>query len=354
MKKIVFVMPKLGGGGAERVVSTIIQHINKQKFECSLIVFDGNGDYQNDLPKGIDIKILSGKSLISNVLALIKMLRKLKPNVVFSSMRSTSALLGIIKLLLPSEVKLVLRENNTPSVSIAESRYPWIWKAIYKSIFKNADTIICQSDYMINDFKNKFNFTGDNLVRIYNPVDIEMVKNRSQEGPSPFPDSDKKNVVAVGKLTSQKGYDILLESFAFHKEKNRNINLWILGEGKNYKQYKALSSTLGINNNVHFVGRQENPFIWMKHADLFILSSRYEGLPNVLLEALCLGRPVVTTNHPGGTNEVMSIINSKDRIVDLDWNEHWFENLHIDMEIYKSYFDVSVVVNKYEKLFLRL
>lgn len=351
LKKIVFVMPKLGGGGAERVVATIIKYIDKNKFQCSLILFNGEGDYQNEVPKNVDVNILSKNSLISNSFELIKKIRKLNPDIVFSSMRSISALLGILKIFLPSKVNLVFRENNTPSASIKESRFPFIWKVIYKTVFKKANTIICQSEHMINDFKKEFNFSGKNLMKIYNPLDIEMIKSNSNRGNSPFPNSKYKNVVAIGKMTEQKGFDLLLKSFAKHDDKTKDIQLWILGEGKKYCEYQRLAVSLGINDRVHFVGRQRNPFLWLRYADLFILSSRYEGLPNVLLEALCCGCPVVTTDHPGGTKEVMDIIGYPDRIVELDWDEKWFYKMDGIMNILKKNFEASLVIKKFEKVF---
>lgn len=351
MKKIVFVMPKLGGGGAERVVSTIIRHINKKKFDCHLILFNREGDYQSDIPKSINIEVIKNKNILFFAYELIKKIRKIDPDIVFSSMRSVSALLSVLKLFLPSKLKFVFRENNTPSVSIKESRFPFIWKVIYKTLFKNADTIICQSNYMVNDFKNEFNYSGQNLVRIYNPVDIDMIKKKSENGTSPFSKIPGNNVVVVGKMTKQKGIDILLKSFAKYDERNKDTHLWLLGEGEKISEYQALSNNLGISDRVHFVGRQKNPFIWMRHADLFILPSRYEGLPNVLLEAICLGCPVVTTNHPGGTNEIMEIIDATDRIVELNWDDKWFTDMIVDEEKFKRYFDVFNVITLYEDVF---
>ncbi|WHT49995.1 glycosyltransferase [Sporosarcina thermotolerans] len=162
-----------------------------------------------------------------------------------------------------------MRENNTPSESISESKYPLVWKIVYNTIFKKVDKIICQSDYMVEDFKNEFGFDESKLIRIYNPVDIEMVRQMSMQDPSPFGKEGYKNVVVVGKMMPQKGIDILLNSVAKNKNKLKNVKIWILGNGKYFRDYVKLSENLGITNYVNFVGRQANPFIWMKNADLF-------------------------------------------------------------------------------------
>ncbi|MFD1362327.1 glycosyltransferase [Lentibacillus salinarum] len=350
MKKIAFIMPKLSGGGAERVVSTIIRHINKNEFKCYLILFNTNGDYQESIPKEVNVEELSKRNIIGNSVQLVKIVRKIKPEILFSSMRSISVLLALLKVFFPSTTKLVFRENNTPSVSIKQSRFPWLWRIIYKTIFKYANKIVCQSDFMVNDFRHEFNYTGNNLVKIYNPVDIQMIEKESKKGSSPFPNNNKKNVIAIGKMTEQKGIDLLLKSFANYRERTRDVNLWLLGEGKEQTKYELLAASLGIDDSVHFVGRQNNPFKWMNYADLLILPSRYEGLPNVLLEALCCGCPVVTTDHPGGTNEIMEIIDCPDRIVELNWDKSWFNTLDVKKESFNNHFGLLVVINEYEKL----
>lgn len=354
MKKIAFVMPVLGMGGAERVVSTIIRYIDKEEFDSYLLLFKGEGDYEKTLPKNIRIIVLGQNTLAKNCYKLIKELRLIKPDIVFSSMRSVSAILGLFSFTLPTNTKLVFRENNTPSVSIAESRFPLIWQIIYKTIFRKASTIVCQSDYMLEDFKSTFGFTGENLIKIYNPIDLELINKQIHQKSSPFPKSEFKNVVAIGKMTNQKGFDLLIQSLAESREKDSKIKLWVLGEGKELDNYKRLARILEIEDDVHFVGRQCNPFLWMKHADLFILSSRYEGLPNVLLEALACGCKVVTTDHPGGTREIMEIINCADRIVSLNWSSDWFKPMPINRMKFEDTFHVSKVIKQYEHLFNNL
>lgn len=346
-------MPKLGGGGAERVVSTILRHIDKSKFNVHLILVHNKGDYLKGLPREVNITVLPSSKVRYAATALVKEIRRIRPDIVFSSIRGTSILISLIKPFLPKGTQLFFRENNTPSVSIKESRFPFIWKILYKTLFKNADKIICQSKHMVDDFKKNFGFNTKKMICIYNPVDIDMIEKESNAQPSPFQTSEYKNVVVVSKMMPQKGIDLLITSFAEKKEKVSRIKLWILGEGKYFYSYHQLSKMLEIDDQVIFVGRQENPFVWMKNADLLLLPSRYEGLPNVVLEAMACGCKVMTTNHPGGTREVMELTGNIENIVDeLTWEPTWFiEDSTNSTDKLRKYFSVEKIIKDYEEIF---
>ncbi|MDW0116303.1 glycosyltransferase [Sporosarcina thermotolerans] len=355
MKTIVFVIPKLGGGGAERVISTLVRHIDKKKFKVHLIIVHDGGDYQTDLPVDVNLIKLPVSQVRYAIPSLYLEIRRIKPDIVFSSIRGFSALIALFKTFLPRKTKLVIRENNTPSESISESKYPLVWKIVYNTIFKKVDKIICQSDYMVEDFKNEFGFDESKLIRIYNPVDIEMVRQMSMQDPSPFGKEGYKNVVVVGKMMPQKGIDILLNSVAKNKNKLKNVKIWILGNGKYFRDYVKLSENLGITNYVNFVGRQANPFIWMKNADLFLLPSRYEGLPNVVLEAIACGCPVVSTSHPGGTKEIMELTGNIQGVVEeLTWDNSWFNQNKIKVTELENVFGVKSILMQYEDLLYNL
>lgn len=356
MKKIVFVVPKLGGGGSERVVSTILRYIDKETFDVYLLIIHENGEYEKFLSEEIKIRKLPVSKVRFAAFSLIKEIKKINPDIIFSSLRGMSTILGLIKFFLPKETKMIFRENNSPSVSIADSKFPLIWKMIYKFLIRNiADIIICQSEYMVDDFNKNFSFNKNQLVRIYNPVDIELIKKLSNEGLTPFQEAGYKNVVVVAKMMPQKGIDILLKSIAKYKKRTNKIKIWIIGEGKYFKNYIQLTKKLKITDKVNFIGRQENPFIWMKHSDLVILPSRYEGLPNVVLEAIACGCKVIVTDHPGGTREIMEMTNRSGNIVKkLDWDPKWFETINESPTNFEEIFGVENIIKQYEKVFIEL
>jgi glycosyltransferase involved in cell wall biosynthesis len=157
--------------------------------------------------------------------------------------------------------------------------------------------------------------------------------------------------VAVGRLVFVKGYDILIKSVPQLLQKYPDSQLWILGAGSAEAELKDLCNSYGLTQNVHFCGFQENPYNWLKYADLFVLSSKFEGLPNVLLEAIACGCPVIALEGPGGTREIMEATDQIHRFVSqLNWESSWFEKpLPEISENLTQAFDSMVVTKMYEK-----
>jgi glycosyltransferase involved in cell wall biosynthesis len=141
------------------------------------------------------------------------------------------------------------------------------------------------------------------LVRIYNPVDIELISKLAQSGSNPFP-STGPNLVAVGRLWPEKGYDLLLDCMPVIRTRFPHADLTIVGDGPLEPALQAQQRRLGLDDCVRFVGTQQNPYPFIKHADVLVLTSRYEALPNVVLEALALGTPVVANNCSGALAEI--------------------------------------------------
>ena len=142
------------------------------------------------------------------------------------------------------------------------------------------------------------------IVRLYNPVDIERIRAQAEACASPFVGAGP-HVVAAGRLGHQKGFDMLLDAFAAARARGVVATLTILGDGPDRGALEALAARLRVADAVHFVGFQANPFAYFAAADLFVLSSRYEGLPNVVLEAMACGCPVVAFDCPRGVREIV-------------------------------------------------
>ena len=197
-------------------------------------------------------------------------------------------------------MKCIARESNIPSLI---EKY-FIIKFFYKYCYVNFDSVIVQSDDMYNDLNVNFRIPKSKLIKINNPVDVSHIENKLLETSTTIKKKHNKfNILVAGRLTYQKGFDLLIEELA--KLKNIEFHLIILGDGEDKENLIVLSNRYNLADKIQFKGNVENPYAYMKAADLFILSSRFEGFPNVVLEALVCGTPVLANNCLGGINEII-------------------------------------------------
>ena len=206
--------------------------------------------------------------------------------------------------------------------------------------------------------KLNFHIQNSKTVKINNPVDFDFIEKQSRDALAPQKfSSDFKNVVAIGNLSSRKGFDLLLNVFA--RLKNEKILLHILGDGRDKELLLNFKKELGLEN-VIFHGQQKNPYQFLKHADLFVLSSRYEGFPNVLLEAGACGTYSLANDCPGGIREII-LPNINGEIENIEQPEAFAEkiksilqkkfNRETVKESIRSRFSKDIIFQSYFNLF---
>jgi glycosyltransferase involved in cell wall biosynthesis len=150
---------------------------------------------------------------------------------------------------------------------------------------------------MAEDLVEHFGIPRTSIRHIPNPVDADEIRALS-EGPSPFA-GPGPHFLGAGRLAAQKGFDLMIEAFARLAKRLPDAQLWVLGEGEGRVALEEQAERLGLASRVHVVGHVPNPYVWMRHASAFVLSSRYEGLPNVVLEAMAMEVPVLATRCGG-------------------------------------------------------
>ncbi|KQR94498.1 glycosyl transferase family 1 [Chryseobacterium sp. Leaf180] len=358
MKKkisILFILPDLETGGAERIVTTIANHLSRAIFEPKILLLRKQGGYLEYLKKDVEIIDINTKRIRNSLQPILKVIYQRKPDIVFSGFGEVNAYLSLFIKVFPN-IKFIARETNVVSEHVKRKEIRFFYK-----FYNNYDQIIAQSDDMKNDLTDKFNIKKEKIFKINNPVDFQFInaKLKNISKPESFP-SHYKNVVAIGNLSSRKGFDQLLKVFSHLKDKN--ILLHILGDGKDAEMLKQMKSMLDLDN-VIFHGRQENPYRFLKFADLFVLSSRYEGFPNVLLEAGACGTFSLANDCPGGIREIIQIgINGE--ISNIEDSEgfskmivhllqHKFDEENIQNSI-KDRFSKEIILDKYERVLLDL
>lgn len=300
---VLFAIPSLAGGGAERVVLTLLSHLDRGRFAPVLAAASLSGPYVDQLPAGIPAHDLGSARARGAVFRLAALVRRTRPDVLFSTLGHLNLLVMLARPLLgrPRPV-LVARETNIPSLNLAQSPHPRLFGLLYRALYPRFDRVVCQSRDMQRDLAENFGVPGARTRVIPNPVDAAAIRSLAATGTAPLP-AGAFNLVAAGKLMRQKGFDLLLQALALLPDPR--FHLTILGQGPLRETLEAQARGLGLANRVTFAGFQANPYPWLARADLFVLSSRYEGLPNVVLEALALGAPVAAFACPGGLDEII-------------------------------------------------
>lgn len=292
--KKMLVFAQSGVGGAERMSVTITKSLDRDKFKVQYYLV---GDFEDEraplkqfIPDDLSVHCIGSCSSILLILKFFFILAKEKPDVVFASVLNINNKLLLLRKLF-RHVKFVIRCDNYLYTYNDKQR-----RIILKT-YPNADIIIAQTDEMKNELVDEFGFDEHKIKVLQNPVDAETIKKRVQDGTNPYPIDKKVRYVASGRFAIQKGFDLLVKAFFEVKNKQPNAELYIIGNktgvfDEYYQKVEQIIEEYGLKNAVFCPGFQSNPYVYVKYADCFVLSSRWEGLPNVMIEALYLGTPV--------------------------------------------------------------
>lgn len=300
-KHILFVLPSFAGGGAERVALALLRGIDPVRFTVSLIVLNGQGPLTNLVPKHIPLTDLATPRLRRAFPGLISEIRKERPDVVFSTLGYVNLALLAVRLLLPRQTRILVREANMPSLSLPATSHPTLYQLAYRLLYPLADGVICTSEKMADEIRKDFSVSPVRVFLLANPVDEAAL--RSSATPTVRASGDGLRLVAAGRLTYQKGFDRLINWMV---NLDPSTHLTILGEGPERAKLQEQTKRLGLENRVAFAGFCDSPWSYFAGADAFVLPSRWEGLPNAALEALACGASVVATPESGGIVEIAS------------------------------------------------
>jgi glycosyltransferase involved in cell wall biosynthesis len=299
--KILFAIPSLAGGGAERVVTVLLRNIDRERFEPVLVLAAGSGPLRRHVPDDVEVVEIGAKRTRGSVAGLVKAVRKYRPHVVFSTLGHLNMLMRMAGPLMPRGTAFVARENNIPSRNLENTSRPGLWRFLYKKLYPGFDRVICQSSDMLEDMAENFKIPRHKCAVIANPVDVDRVRELAGAGEPDF-SPQGLNLLACGRLTDQKGFDLLVRAMA---ELDDTVALTVLGDGPLRQGLELLAQEEGVSHKVRFAGFSDNPYPDMAACAAFILSSRYEGFPNVVLEALALGARVAAFDCPGDVGEII-------------------------------------------------
>jgi glycosyltransferase involved in cell wall biosynthesis len=298
-RKILFVLPSYAGGGAERVTLTLLRGLDRNRFSPHLLVMNGEGPLASLVPEDVPVTDLKCPRLRHALPGLRRGMREQQPDLVFSSLGYMNFALILLRGFMVSAPRLVLREANLPSLSLARTSHPRLYRFFYRHLYPCADRVIASSVRMLEELQQDYAVDESRLVVLPNPVDEVKIRRQLAE-PQRLPGPGRR-FVAAGRLNRQKGFDRLLEWFA---EMDDTDQLVLLGDGPDRSDLESAVEQLGLTGRVHFKGFVGNPWCWYAAADAFLLSSRWEGMPNAALEALACGVKVIGTPESGGLTEL--------------------------------------------------
>lgn len=307
-KRVAIFIPSLHGGGAEKAMVNVANGIVRKGYSVDLILTKAEGEYLNDINKDVNIINLNKPRVLYSILPLIKYLRNIQPHSILSAMNYVNLICIFSVWMSGVKSRIIVSERTTLSkVKKFNKNYKRkIINLLVKKMYTFTDKIICVSNGVAEDLHINYKIPNEKLCVIYNPVVNKKLIELSEENFNHnwFQSGQVPVILSVGRLIEDKDFDTLIYAYS-EVIKSYNCKLLILGEGDKRKHLEELILKLGLQDMVSLPGFVNNPYVYMKNAAVFVLSSRREGLPNVLIEAMACGTPVVSTNCVSGPREIL-------------------------------------------------
>lgn len=301
--RILLLIPRLRAGGAEQVMALIARGLSPETHDVHLGLVMSSDAGGTALPPWVTMHALGASRARNGAIPLLCLVWRIRPAVILSGAAEISFLVLLLRQFFPLHTKVLVRQNGTVSAALASGSVPGYTRLLYKWLYRRADRIICQSRAMAEDLARELRIDGDILAVLPNPVDLEGIRSAKKDagawkGAGP-------HLLTMGRLSREKGFDLLIEAMAQVRARFPSADLIIAGAGSAETELKQLCRDLELEQPVRFLGRVDHPYGLFPGASLFVLSSRYEGMPNALLEAAAGGLPLVATPASGGVVDLL-------------------------------------------------
>lgn len=311
MKKILFLIYNLDGGGAEKVLLKILEKIDKSKFKIDLFLIKKEGVYLKEFKtKFKDITLRTPYDNLSKNKLLNWIQHKVIYKKVRKSLKNPEIFREFIKEKYDTQIAFLEGMSSIYLSKIeCKNKIAWVHVDLEKhrtmsldkerEIYKNYNKIICVSNQAKNSFDKLYPEYSNKSTVIYNPIDKEEIIKKSNEKVEKFRAENITTFIAIGRLNEEKGFDVLLKAHKLLKDENLENNIVILGEGTERKNLEKYILENDLEKSVKLLGFKENPYPYLKQSDIYILSSRYEGYSLTVAEALILNKAIVSTRCIG-------------------------------------------------------
>jgi len=308
---LVFFIRTLYGGGAERVFLKLAGALATAGYTVTIVAVNAPAEERDWLPANVEVVDLAARSLAAAIPKLARLLRARRPAAVLSAVSAANVVALVASALAGGRTPVIVTEHNTQSVQRADAQKfmrrtgtPWLMRRLYP----RAAAIVGVSEGVSADLEQFLRLPADSVKSIPNPVvDRDLDLAAGQPIPAAWADqlAGSPLVVSAGRLVPHKDHAMLLRAFARVHDQMPEARLAILGEGESADSISAQIVELGLEDAVVAPGFQSNPYAWFARADVLALSSRYEGLPTILIEALACGARVVSTDCPSGPSQIL-------------------------------------------------
>ena len=297
-----------GRGGVERMVTNLAKGLLDTGCRVDMVIARARGEHLEFIPEGVRQIRLDKKHTFSSLPDLVRYLKNEKPDALLAAKDRGIKVAVMARGLSGFKGRLVGRIGTTVSEAISGKGFlrKWAWYTGMRLFYSHTDHIVAVSDGVGTDIMSITGLPSYRVTTVANPVISNELFDRARETVDHpwFTDGTVPMILGVGRLTEQKDFPTLIRAFALLR-KQLTCRLAILGEGRQRNTLQDLISELSLDGNVVLPGFQTNPYAWIARSSLFVLSSKWEGSPNVLTEALALGRPVVSTDCRSGPKEIL-------------------------------------------------
>lgn len=308
MNHVALYLPSLRGGGAERVMVTLAQGFAERGFRVDLVLAHAEGPYLGEVPSTVRVVDLGSSGVLASLPRLVRYLREERPEALLSTLDHANLVVLWARRIARVPLRVIVRAAINVGVNSDNSVDPKdrVILRLVQCFYRWADAVVAVSQGVADDLVRVTGIPRGKVHVIYNPaVTAEIFRKSKQPLDHPwFAPGEPPVVLAVGRLAAQKDYPTLIRAFALVRGE-RSARLLILGEGQQRPHLEQLVHELGVGTDVCLAGFEDNPYRHMARAAVFVLSSRWEGLPNALIEALALGTPVISTDCPSGPAEIL-------------------------------------------------
>jgi glycosyltransferase involved in cell wall biosynthesis len=341
-----FAIPSLRCGGAERVFTLVLNGLAAAGLDMHVALCQREGHWLSRLSPDVTVHDLRAPRVRKAAWSLIQLVRRVRPDSVLSTSSHLNSVTGLCRTFFPRGTRVLLREVSINHFDPSYLR--GIRGSLMRRAYRAADGVIALTDSMRPLIEQNLGVPGERITRIFNPMQFsgETTERRTPAG-------DGRKILAVGSLTPPKGMDRLISEFPALLARYPSSHLTILGEGPERASLERQIRGLNLTGHVRLAGFCADVRSYLAQADLFVLPSRFEGMPNALLEAIAARCPAVVLDHPGGTREVMKLLGEERRITNSlePWKDEWFAPLsHRTLQQARLHFGFDSILKQYTAL----